>query len=131
MSDVSRRAVLRGAVVAGVGAAVPVAAASPALAATTTTAAAPPLRRSTFKPLLNQSFTLTTASRKSYSAKLAAIGDYNAATAGSDQSFTLLFKGTVPPAGICTVSSGKLKPVSLFLSPVGNKAGVAQAVIST
>jgi hypothetical protein len=104
----------------------PVAIAGPALAAT---AATSPLRRSTFRPLLGKAFTLTSRG-KSYTAKLVEIGDFNAATAGSDRAFTLLFSGSVPSEGICVVSSAKACTFSLFVAPVTAKAGVAQAVIS-
>ncbi|MCW2544117.1 MAG: hypothetical protein JWM40_1669 [Frankiales bacterium] len=127
MSEPTRRAVLRGAVVAGVSVAVPALTAVPALAAPTRTAA---LRRSTFTPVVGQSFTLALGSR-SYTAKLDAIGDFNAATKGSDRAFTLLFRGTVPAEGICQVSNSKIGSVNLFVAPVGGRSGVAQAVIST
>jgi hypothetical protein len=124
MSAPSRRSVIRGAAVTAAAVAMPTALAGPAFAAT-----ASPLRRSTFRPWLGKAFTLTSKG-KSYSAKLVEIGDFNKATAGSDRAFTLLFSGSVPPAGICVVSSAKACTFSLFLAPVTAKTGLAQAVIS-
>jgi hypothetical protein len=129
----SRRRFLAGAVTAAAVAALPLATAERASAATLSKAAAM-LTRSTFTPLVQSSFKMIDARGKSISVVLSDVDDLNAASAGSQTRFSLVFDSptkTAGPQGMYTFRNSELADFNLFVVPVdrGVVAQHYQAVI--
>lgn len=135
LHTISRRRFLAGAVTAAAVAALPLATAERASAATLSKAA-PTLTRSTFIPLVQSSFKMIDARGKTVSVVLSDIGDLNAASAGSQTRFSLVFDGptkTAGPQGMYSFRNATLGDFSLFVVPVdrGVVAQHYQAVVYT
>jgi hypothetical protein len=98
-------------------------------------AAANPLARSTYAPLVGQTFTLS-QNGASVSAVLDSIDDLTSAPAGkADSCFSVVFTsaaGSSLPEGISTVAHRRLGAPQLFLAPVdrGATAQHFQAVVN-
>jgi hypothetical protein len=91
------------------------------------------LHRSRFVPWVGASFDLSRQGVRS-TARLDAIEDLRAGDAGDELAFSLLFRPLTGPeaeAGLHSVSTAGLDPVSLFLSPVDHgRALRLQAVVN-
>lgn len=88
------------------------------------------LRRSAFRPHVGATF-LFGAGGVAYRAKLVKVADIRTAARGDDRAFRLLFRvrGDGPGAGTYRFSHPRYGAVDLFVSPVGAKAGVYEAVV--
>ena len=133
---ISRRGFLMGAASVAVVAAMPLATAGRASAATLSKAPAT-LVRSTFTPLLQSSFKMVDPAGRSIGVVLSEIEDLNAAWAGSETRFSLVFEGPTmtkkPTQGMYSLRASQRAMFSLFVVPI-DRAIVAQdyqAVIYT
>ena len=88
------------------------------------------LRRTAFRPHVGATFRFASGG-VTYRAKLVKVGDLRAAKRGHDSKFSLLFtvKGAGPGAGTYRFAHPRYGTVELFVSPVGAKAGVYEAVV--
>jgi hypothetical protein len=133
---ISRRGFLAGAASVAVVAVLPLAMPQRASAATLSKAPAT-LVRSTFTPLLQSSFKMVDAAGRSVGVVLSEIQDLNAASAGSETRFSLVFDGPTttrhPTQGMYSFRASQLAAFSLFVVPIdrGVAARHYQAVIYT
>lgn len=130
MDTLSRRSLLRVLLVGAGTVAFPVIS-SPARATPAAGAGPTRLRRAVFMPHTGTTFRLV-AGRRSRRAVLRSVTDLEAGDAGQESRFSLLFhvRGAMPE-GIYDVGNAMLRPVPLFLTPVGQKPGWYEAVVNS
>jgi hypothetical protein len=129
MANPSRRSVLRTGVVLAAAAA-PLSAAGTAFSVVGGGMASG-LRRSTFTPHVGKTFSMAAAGA-THSAKLTKVADVAAAKKGHDLRFRMLFTtdGAGPGQGTYAFHHPSVGQVHLFVTPVGAKPGVYEAVVS-
>lgn len=88
------------------------------------------LRRAAFQPHVGSTF-MVAAGGVAYRAKLAKVADVRTAARGHDRKFRLMFtiRGDGPGQGTYRFTHPRFGAVDLFVSPVGAKAGIYEAVI--
>lgn len=127
MAQPSRRSVLRGFVLLGATAA-PLGAAEHAFSMVTGGYASG-LRRTTFTPHLRSRFAFASDDGV-YAAVLREVSDIRTSPRGHDRKFTLLFQVSGDPgAGTYRVKHPRIEDLDLFVSPVGGKPGLYEAVV--
>jgi hypothetical protein len=127
MAKPSRRSVLRSGVVL-VAASAPLGVAQHAMSVVAGGVASG-LRRSTFKPHVGTTFSLSDGGA-TYAAVLRRVADVKTAARGHDKKFRLVFevKGAAPQ-GTYRLKHPRIAAMDLFVAPTGGKAGVYEAVV--
>jgi hypothetical protein len=131
MANPSRRSVLRTGVLI-TAAAAPLAAADKALSVVGGGMASG-LRRSTFTPHVGATFRVSAPGGATHRARLAKVADVRTAKKGHDLKFRMLFRmnGAGPGQGTYSFHHPSVGQVHLFVTPIGAKPGVYEAVVDS